>query len=136
MLTLKYVPPTISITYIFSVSLKFRVCYTTGQWGEFIVKNANSYLHILSWYFFAVFHKKMCFYHFHFFFWWSIKFPQEYINQSEIEIGDTKLSEELYEELQLSCRNFTRLFVRQSPPKCRAEFSQFFVVCILLTISL
>ena len=39
----------------------------------------------------------VCFYHFHFFFGWSIKFWQQYINHSETKIGDTKFSVELYE---------------------------------------
>ena len=39
----------------------------------------------------------MYFYHFHFFFWWSIKFLQQNINQSEAKTDDTKLSVELYE---------------------------------------
>ena len=33
-------------------------------------------------------------YHFYFFFWWSLKFPQENIKQSEIGIGDKKFSAE------------------------------------------
>ena len=37
--------------------------------------------------------KNFCFYPFHFLFWWSIKFPQQNINQSVIETGDDKLSE-------------------------------------------
>ena len=40
--------------------------------------------------------KNLCFYHFHFFFWWSIKFPQQNINQSETGTDDKKLSVELY----------------------------------------
>ena len=74
------------ITYIFSVSVKSRACYITGQWGEFTVKNATLYLHLLSWHFFVV----------SFFFWWSIEFTQQNINQWETEIGDKKLSVELY----------------------------------------
>ena len=38
----------------------------------------------------------MCFYHFHFFFWWSIKFPQQHINQSETWTGGVQMSVELY----------------------------------------
>ena len=33
----------------------------------------------------------MCFYHFHLFFWWSIKFLLQNINQSETGIGGPKL---------------------------------------------
>ena len=36
------------ITCVFSVSLKFRACYITGQWGEFTVKNATLCLHMFS----------------------------------------------------------------------------------------
>ena len=40
--------------------------------------------------------KNLCSYHFHFFFWWSIKFPPQNINQSETWTDDKKLSVELY----------------------------------------
>ena len=40
--------------------------------------------------------KNLYFFHFHFFFSLSIEFPQQHINQSEIEIDDKKLSVELY----------------------------------------
>ena len=46
--------------YIFSISLKFGACFITGQWGKFRVKNATICLHILFWYFFVVFHHKIC----------------------------------------------------------------------------
>ena len=39
--------------------------------------------------------KKLCFYNFKFFLWWSIELPQQNINQSETRIGDKKLSVEL-----------------------------------------
>ena len=42
-------------TYIFSVFLKFRACCITGQWGDFTVKNATLYLHMLFWRFFVFF---------------------------------------------------------------------------------
>ena len=80
----------ILINFIFSVSLKFQACYITSQWGEFSVKNALLRLHIH-----AVFHQKICVFII-LFFWWSIKFPQQNINQSETEISDKKLSVELY----------------------------------------
>ena len=38
--------------------------------------------------------KNFCY--FHIFFWWSIKFTQQNINQSETQIGDQQLSVELY----------------------------------------
>ena len=66
----------------FSVSLKFGACYITGQWCEFRIKNA----------FFVLFHYKISV----FFFWWSIKFPPQNINQLETGIGGPKLSVELY----------------------------------------
>ena len=83
-------------TYILSASLKFKACYITSQWGRFRVKNANTCLHILSWHFLLFFSTNLCFLHFHFFLWWSIKFPQQNINQSETGIGGRKLSVELY----------------------------------------
>ena len=50
----------LSVTHIFSVSLKFRACYITGQSSEFTAKTATIYLYILSWLFLIVFHKKSC----------------------------------------------------------------------------
>ena len=50
------------------------------------VKNATLYFHVLSLDFFLVFHQNFCFYYFHFFSWWSIKFPQQNITQSETRI--------------------------------------------------
>ena len=79
----------------FSVSLKFRACYITGQWGEFTVKNASLYWDILSWGSFYCFHQKIVFIIF-VSFWWSIEFLQYNTNQSETGIGDKKLSVELY----------------------------------------
>ena len=38
----------------------------------------------------------LCFYHFHFFFWWSIKFLQQNINQSKMWIGFIQIPAELY----------------------------------------
>ena len=37
------------------VSPKFPACYSTGQWGEFTVKNTTLNLHILSWNFLLFF---------------------------------------------------------------------------------
>ena len=91
------------ITYIFSVSLKFQACYITGQWGEFTVKNATLHVLILFWHFFLFLIKKLCFFRFHFFFLWSIKFPPQNINQSETETGDKKLSVQLYTKNQMKC---------------------------------
>ena len=83
------------IIYIFSVSLKFWACCIKHQWGEFTVKNPTLHLHILSWHFFCLSSKNLC-HHFHFFFWWGIKFPKQNIKQLETRIGDKKLSVELY----------------------------------------
>ena len=47
-------------------------------------------------YFYCFSSQNLCFYHFHFFFWWSIKFPQQNINQSETWISGFQLSVELY----------------------------------------
>ena len=84
------------IIYIFSVSLKFRAYYITGQWREFSINNATLCLHILYDIFFLPFIKRLCFDHFHFFFWWSIKFTQQNINQSQAGVGDKKLSLKLH----------------------------------------
>ena len=49
--------------YSSMMSLKFRVCYITGQWGKFAVKNVPLHLHILSWLFVVVVvvvHQKIC----------------------------------------------------------------------------
>ena len=56
----------------------------------------NLSLHILPWHFVVVFHQKNVFLSFHFFFWWSIKFLQQNINQSETGTCYKKLSVELY----------------------------------------
>ena len=50
----------------------------------------------------------MCFYNFHFSFWWSVKFPQHNINQSETWIGGFQLSVELYVfGIQFHCQFWT-----------------------------
>ena len=41
--------------------------------------------------------KKLCLYHFHLLFWWSIQFLQQSINQSETKIGGKKWTVELYD---------------------------------------
>ena len=60
--------------------------------------------------FFLLFIKIFVFYYFHFFSWWSIKFPQQNINQLETIIFDKKLSVELYVRVKQSmwslCLNF------------------------------
>ena len=85
------VPLKISFHLYFSASLKFGACYITCHWGKFRVKNGTLYLHILLWQFFVVFHKKICFYNFYSFFWRSIGFPQQNINESETATDDKKL---------------------------------------------
>ena len=89
------------ITYMLSVSLKFGVCYKTGQWGEFRVKNGT--LRYIYFYgsFSLLFNKKFVFYHYHFLFWWSMKLPRQNINQSETRIDYKKPSVELYVRLFL-----------------------------------
>ena len=84
------------ITYILSVSLKFWACYITGQSDEFAVKNGSIYLHILSSHFFVALITNFVFLSFLFLIWWSIEFPQQNINQWKTDIGDKKLSVELY----------------------------------------
>ena len=78
--------------YIFSVSLKFGAYYITGQWGEFIKKCYVILLYAFLAFFFLLFLVKFVFLLFSFLFWWSIKFPQQNINQSETWIGGFQLS--------------------------------------------
>ena len=56
--------------------------------------------------------KNVCFFHFHFLFWWSIEFLQQNINQSETWIGDKKLSVELYVWWIKLARNHSKLSER------------------------
>ena len=83
------------ITHIYSVYLKFKVCYITSLWGKFRVKNAILCLLILFWHF-IVFHLKIVFLSFSFLFLTKIEYPQIDFNQSETGVGDTKLPVELY----------------------------------------
>ena len=48
------------ISYIFSVSLKFGVCYITGQRGEFRIKQATLGFSQIFWIFFSFFNYKSC----------------------------------------------------------------------------
>ena len=58
------------------------------------------------------------FYHFGFIFWWSIKFPQQNINQSETGIGDKELPVELYDhslihqQIVTSNKSFRKTFFK------------------------
>ena len=45
--------------------------------------------------FFVALPHENCFYHFRFFFWWSISLPEHNINQSETRIDCPKLPEKL-----------------------------------------
>ena len=124
------------ITYIFSVSLKFQACYFMGQWGEFTVKNTTLYLNILSLHFFFVFHqKKLCFYRFHFFFWWNTKFLQQNINQAETGIGDKKLPVELYVCLKFKCVNHSGDLSKKRKIYC-FDIDKPFMLYMLSTVSL
>ena len=49
--TRESVPLTSSYHPYFLDIFKVWACYITGQWGEFRVKNATLYLHILFWHF-------------------------------------------------------------------------------------
>ena len=79
---------------IFSVSLKFEAYYIMDQWQWVQSKECYFMFTFIFWAFVVVFHQKVCFYHFHSFFWWSIKFLN--IDQSKTRIGEKKLSVELY----------------------------------------
>ena len=60
-------------------------------------------------YFFCFSSKDSCFYYFHFFFWWTLEFPQQKVNQLKTEIGDKKLSVELYASV--------KYFLLDDPPR-------------------
>ena len=79
---------------IFSVFLKFRTCYITGQWGRVHSKGCY-FIFIYSFLsFFVVSNQKVCFYHFHFFlmkyrssateycFVWLVVFPVNKVQRS------------------------------------------------------
>ena len=72
-----------------------NACYITSQWHKFRVKNATLCLHILFWHFFVAF-TKICVFVIFIFSGWSMKSPQQNINQSKTAVGDKKLSEGLY----------------------------------------
>ena len=68
-----------------------------GQWGEFRVKNATLCLNVVF-----VFHQKLGFCHFRFLFLMKYQISARiFINQSETEIADKKLSVELYDDQSL-----------------------------------
>ena len=86
------------LKYIFSVSLTFVAYYITGQWDEFIkfcqLMLSNAFLAFLLLLFLVI---KLRFLLFSFlFFWWSIKFTLQNINQLETRIGGFQPSLELY----------------------------------------
>ena len=90
-----------SLSPIFSVHL-WSMFLITGQWRW--VQSKKCYF-MFTYTFLAflfvvavIFHQKICvFIIIISFFWCSIKFLQQNINQSETRIGDRKLSVELYE---------------------------------------
>ena len=71
----------------------FSVC---GSVGWFQSKECYFIFVYTCWHFFLFSIKKFMFLSFSLFFWWSIKFPQQNINQWETGIGDKKLLVELY----------------------------------------
>ena len=77
--------------------------YIKRQWRDFTVKN----IQIL----FLFFNKKNCvFIIFIFFFWWSIEYPQQNINQSQTGTGDKKFfSVELYVQYFSLTKKFMKL---------------------------
>ena len=75
--------------YLFYIS-KVSGMLHTGQWGDFILKNATLYLHFLV--FFFVFNQKKIFLSFSFLFLGRVNFWNRILgNQSETGIGDKKL---------------------------------------------
>ena len=62
--------------------------------------------------FLVVFHQKFVFlYYFCFFFWWSIKSPQQNINRSETGTGDKKLSVELHVTMTTNLQTTKKIFI-------------------------
>ena len=88
------------LIYIFSVSLNIRACYISSQCGRVHSKECYFYIYIhFLGIFLLSFIRKFVFSLFSFlffFFWWSLEFPQQNINQSETRIGDKKLPVELF----------------------------------------
>ena len=87
------------------MSLKFDVCYITGQWEKFRIKNATLGFQILFCIFVLFFIIKFVFLSFSFLFMMKYLvydevldevFLQQNINQSKTRIVDQKLSVELY----------------------------------------
>ena len=77
----------------------------------------------------------MCFYYFQFFFRWSMKFPQQNINQSETGIRGQKLSVEMYVSVLFKLKYSLRLlrrfnFIRYEKQHVRLLLLRCF--CILL----
>ena len=85
------------------MSLKFDVCYVTGQWEKFRIKNATLGFQILFSIFVLFFYHKICVFIIFISFYDEVYdevldevFLQQNINQSKTRIGDQKLSVELY----------------------------------------
>ena len=131
-LYLECVPRTISYHLYFLRICKVWSMLHQGQWNEFRIKKAILCLYILFSLFFSFFIKKLCFYYFHFFSWWSIKFPQQNINQSETRIGDEKLSVELYVNIDSQKQLFR--FVQNNLKYAALKFCFTFCFCFFIYI--
>ena len=88
---MKCVPLTISYHLYFLCISKVSNMLHHRSMGRVHSKDKNAALYwytyiftyiFLAFFFFLFFIKYLLFYHFHFFFWWSIKFPQRNINHS------------------------------------------------------
>ena len=89
-----------------------------GSVGQVQTKNTTICFHLLFltsffFFFFLFFIIKLVLLSFSFLFWWSIKFPQQNINQLERRMGGPKLSVELYVTI-----SFIRSPVPGSRPSC------------------
>ena len=69
--------------------------YITDQWGKLRVRNVTLSICAPIRHFLLIFIKKFCFCHFHFLFCWSIKVPQQNINQSYTRTGGKNSSVDL-----------------------------------------
>ena len=96
----EYVPLIISYHLHFLCISKIWSMLHHGPVGQFQSKECYYMLTYTFLAYFSCFSAKfMYFYHFHIFLWWSIKSPQQNINQWESRIDEKKLLAELYVRL-------------------------------------
>ena len=130
------VPLTISHHLYFLRISKVSSMLLHGSVGRVHSKEYHFIFKYTFFTFFFVFHqKKLCFYRFHFFFWWNTKFLQQNINQPETGIGDKKLPAELYVCLKFKCVNHSGDLSKKRKIYC-FDIDKPFMLYMLSTISL